>query len=276
MKTKTIIVAIALSCFTLNGKAQITLQFTLDTCWGNLFYLTNIGNNEYKYVFLNSATNSFSLKNLDMSPYMTNIQIPGTDSIAHGFTVVYITKTLFDCDSTTIEYAFENPQSITTPFKIFRTNGTLLFQKDSTSGPYNFGGYDGSFVQQPIMNTPSGTVLFLQQMSSTGVPKMFIYSLCANLPQTTNVYDFSAQKSYMKVYPNPTAMEINFQITPPNNQEEFQLVIVDGNAKEQRREKVTSASTKSLDVSNLESGVYYYSLTSKNKVYQTGKFILTK
>src|SRR5207248_10993663 len=45
------------------------------------------------------------------------------------YEVAYITKSLFDCDTTTLEYVLENgiyPAN----FYIYRTNGTLLFQRE--------------------------------------------------------------------------------------------------------------------------------------------------
>src|ERR1043165_3471513 len=59
--------------------AQITLQHILDSTYiGNRFYCTDVGNNDFKYVFLNAVSNSFSLYNMDMTPYLTNIHIPVT------------------------------------------------------------------------------------------------------------------------------------------------------------------------------------------------------
>jgi len=31
-----------------------------------------------------------------------------------------------------------------------------------------------------------------------------------------------------------------------------------------------------VDVSNFSNGIYYYSLASKSKIYQSGKFIISK
>jgi hypothetical protein len=58
---------------------------------------------------------------------------------------------------------------------------------------------------------------------------------------------------------------------------EYELVIVDNSAREVKREKVNSLNINySIDMRNYSSGTYYYSLCTKNKSYQSGKFILTK
>jgi len=279
LKTKLIILASILMLSNANIKAQITLEHTfLDSCYmGDLFYCTDIGNNDFKYVFLNKYKNSFSLYNMDMSPYLTNVQIPViADSISDGFGVIYITKALFDCDTTNIEYAFEVQWDMLHPFRVFRTDGTLLLQVDSANGPYGFGLYDGSHDVRPIVNTSAGTKLFLQKYHPNNYPEVRVYALCGTLP--TNVYDFSEHnKSFVKVFPNPATEELNFEVTPPNNLEEFQIVIFDAAAKEQKRESISLQRGKcSLDVRNYSSGIYLYSLIGKNKVYQSGKFVLNK
>jgi len=276
------IIAIAFLCSMGSLKAQITLQFTFDSVENSkdayeVPYITDIGNNEFKFVFMNSIQNSFSLYNMDMSPYMTNIQIPSTgDSLTQGFSVIYITKTLFDCDSTNIEYVFSDPISGRKPFYVYRTDGTLLLKVDSSDGPYEYGGYTGgSFNITPIVNTPSGAKLFLQRLEPTGVLNLLVYSLCGTVP--VSVYNFPGNGNYVKIYPNPASMVLNFEINAPNNREEFDLVIFDATGKEYNRVNLASIQNKyALDVSKLSSGTYIYSLTTKDKAYQTGKFVITK
>src|SRR5688572_7856330 len=150
-------------------RAQITLQHTLDsTLIGDQFYCTDLGNNDHKYVFLDPVNNSFSLYNMDMTPYLANIQIPATgDSLVNGFTVIYITKSLFDCDSANIEYVLEDPYNgLNHPFRVYRTDGTLLLQVDNANGPYCNGCYGGAQNIKPIINTSDGTKLFIQKLDS--------------------------------------------------------------------------------------------------------------
>ncbi len=249
MKTLTATLLIAFIFASSLLKAQITLQYTFDSTSTTNPYCTNIGNNDFKYVLVNPAQNSFSVYNMDMSPYMTNIQIPPTgDSIKNGFEVIYVTNYLFDCDSTTLEYAYENPNNIYKPFRIYRTDGTLLLQVDSANGPYCLGCWGGSVDEVPIINTSAGAKLFLQKYGAHNVPEMLVYTMCGNLP--TSVYNFPGNGNYVKIYPNPSSMLLNFEITPPNNQEEFQLVVFDNTGKEYNRVDLAASQNKfSLDVS---------------------------
>ncbi len=272
-----ITVGVFMLCNT-NMKAQITLQYTLDSVTsGGQFYCTDLGNNDFKYVILDTFINGFHLYNMDMTPYMS-VPIPKTYGKIYDYTVCYITKTLFDCDSTNIEFAYESPSNIYEPFYIFRTDGTLLFKADSSNAPYDFGGYGGSIDIRPIINTSDGTKLFLQYSSQKYGSGLRIYSLCGTLPEATNIYNFPhLQQQFVKIYPNPASNSLTFQINPPDNMNKYELVILDNNAKELRRENVGYGNVKlTIDVSNFSSGAYYYSLCTKSKAFQTGKFIITK
>lgn len=203
--------------------AQITLEHQYIISGNKLFYITDIGNNDYKYVIMDTA--GLSIYNLDYSPYLLNFVPP----IPLGrppsyYEVAYISKSLFDCDSATLEYVIVNgiyPAN----FYIYRTDGTLLFERDSVTGPYAIGNLDGSLYQKPIVNTPDGTRLFLFGRDFNGYPDtMYIYSLCGTLPESVN--EMPVDNSYVKVFPNPADGIINFQINPPNNQEKFKFTAV--------------------------------------------------
>lgn len=275
---KKILLCSALLVFFFNAKAQITLEHLLDSTGVPYFYYTDLGSNDYKYVFLNRTLNSFSLYNLDMSPYLLNINIPFTsDSLSQGFGVIYITKSLFDCDSTNIEYVYENPYDIKHKFRVLRTDGTLLFQIDSANGPYYLGGgiYGGSNDFKPIVNTASGTKLFLQKYGSNQVPQILVYSLCGSLP--ANIFDFSNNMDQVKIFPNPTNIELNFEVNLPNNVDVFQISVFDNTSKEHMKKSFELINGRcTIDVRDFSDGVYFYSLSSKNKVYRTGKFTIIK
>ena len=257
---------------------QITLDREVDSLFlADQFKAVQISPTETKYYFADTTTNTFSLYNMDFTPFLTNISVPEPFAItAEDFQALYITRALFDCDTSNIEYAFTSPTDNNQPFRIVRTDGTLLFQLDSANGPYCIGSCLGlSDVIRPIINTSSGAKLFLQKYNA-GYEQIFVYSLCGTLP--TDVFDFtSLNQSYVKVFPNPSSMTLTFQISPPDNMNEYELVIVDNNAREMKREKVNLRNLNYvMDASNMSSGTYFYSLCTKNKSYQSGKFILTK
>lgn len=263
--------------FSASSSAQITLDNTVTsiTAIGQDFYTVQISSTETKYLFEDSVTNTFSLYNMDFTPFVINIAVP--EPFANWtFQVLYVTRSLFDCDTTNIEYVYESSSDHSKTFYIMRTDGTELFHLDSANGPFCAGGcLSFSDVIRPIRNTSAGTKLFLQKFNA-GQVTVFIYSLCGSLPE--DVFDMMLQnKSYVTVFPNPSSATLTFNINPPDNLNEYELVIIDNNSKEVKREKVNSSNNiYSINMRNYSSGTYYYSLCSKNKSYQSGKFILTK
>jgi hypothetical protein len=260
------------------------LEHTVDsTLYGYLFYPTKISNNETKYVFLDTVKNQFSLYNLDFTPFLTNISVPhrlryGDPNNTGFYSIMYITRTLFDCDSTNIEYLFADQSDLYEPLWIMRTDGTILFYADTMAGIYCLGCPGGTTLLRPILKTESGTKLVLMKTyaSSSGARNFSIYSLCGTLPD--DVYDFSSeQATYVKIFPNPSSMLLNFEINLPDNLNDYEFIIINNNSQVLRKQKIgVSDHSFSLDVKEYSSGTYYYSLASKIKVLQSGKFIITK
>ncbi len=208
---KRIFIASALILYTItNMKAQITLDtIVTPISIGFDFYTVQISSTETKYYFADTATNTFSLYNMDFTPFMTNIAVPEPFAITTtNFQALYITRSLFDCDSSNIEYVYEAAIHSNEPFRIMRTDGTQLFQLDSANGPFCSGDCLGfSDFIRPIRNTSAGTKLFLQKPSSG---QIFIYSLCGTL--LTDDFDLTNLKeSYVKIFPNPTLGSLPFK-----------------------------------------------------------------
>ena len=177
---------------TVNINAQITFEHSYAisvTGQGEEFFLTNLGNNNYKYVIYDYTNSRFSLYNLNHTPYLINIQIPFSvvDTITNSYyRLGYISSTLFDCDSTNIEYAImlNTPRPTMHPnFAVYRVDGTLLFSKDTVGTVFCIGCGSGSYEMHPIMSTPTGSKLFLFNQNVSGVLQTLIYSLCGSLPE---------------------------------------------------------------------------------------------
>lgn len=260
---------------------KVDAQITLDTIISPLgigfdFYTVQISENETKYYFADTVTNTFSLYNMDFTPFMENIAVP--EPFANfGFFALYISRTLFDCDSSNIEYLYQATGFNDKPVRIMRTDGTILFELDSAVAPYCNGLCLGwSDIIVPIRNTSDGTKLFLNKYDSTGRQKIHIYSLCGELPTKTIDLTF-LKESLVKIFPNPTSGKLNFQVNLPDNKNKYELVILDNSAREIKRERIDyNKINYSIDVSSFDSGTYFYSICSKNGAYKSGKFILTK
>jgi hypothetical protein len=266
-----------MSLLTIYTKAQITLDYAFDTlAWGYTFKPVQISATETKYFIADTTSNSFSLYNMDLTPFITNIAVPEPFFYPSYMQALYITRTLFDCDSTNIEYAFYSPSNRNKPFRILRTDGTIIFQKDSANGPYCYGNcLGGTDAVKPIVNTSAGAKLFLQAANPNPAYNL-VYSLCGTLPN--EVFDFiQMNQSFVQVFPNPSTGSVSFQINPPDNMNQYELVIFDNNTKEVKREQVKFPSSKyQIELNNLKAGTYFYSLCTKDRAYQSGKFTIIK
>jgi hypothetical protein len=264
------------------AKAQIILEHTVDSSQlsiglGYGFKSIKISEGETKYFVSDTITNTFTLYNLDFTPFISNISVPepffqGTDR----FQALYITRTLFDCDSSNIEFAYYAPGNINKTFSIVRTDGTILFQLDSANGPYGYGNMlGGTDFIRPIINTESGTKLFLQSFTG-GYAKVYVYALCGNLPN--NIFDFTEiENDYVTIFPNPTAQELNFQFNNSTNLHYEEILIYSSEGKEIKKIYIGSPiNNLNLDIRNFESGIYSYSIKVKDGASLSGKFIINK
>jgi hypothetical protein len=275
---KKILVAIALFIFN-HTSGQIVLD-TIVQPWnliGYDFYPVKISSTETKYYVQDTLTNSFNLYNLDFTPFLLNVSVPESYSpFTKNMEVIYITRTLFDCDSTNIEYAYTAIGAGFNPFYIMRTDGTMLFKRDSALAPYNFGAMNGSQEVRPIMNTEVGAKLFLYAPKNTH--NLHIYSLCGKLDNNlyTHVHSNTANP-YVNIYPNPSTGNVFFQITFSDNVNKYNIDIFD--------DKGTIISSRTLEQNNFKSefnlenmsnGQYNYNINSNNRSVYNGKFIITK
>ena len=265
----------------INLIAQITYEHTYlsPPQQANNIFLTNLGNNNYKYVVWDYNQSFFSMYNLDHTPFMLNIPVPIVGDSGHFYAIGYITNTLFDCDSTNIEYAIIGKYvSYTKKFMIYRTDGTQLFSRDSVTTLFCVGCLGGSQELLGIENTPLGTKLYLVTQHPDATEEMYVYGLCGTLPD--NITKINNSNSYIQVFPNPSSRQINFNITVPNhfeNSENYELVIFNSTFQTIKTILIDKVSSQvQFDVEDLSSGEYFYSLQNKNTVLQYGQFIVSK
>ncbi len=257
--------------------AQITYEHTypfVQSQEETRVQLVDIGDNEYKYIYVDHSQNQLRIFNLDHSEYST-ITFPVAVDPAE-FYVGYVTKSLFDCDTNMYEYAIMSRSNWRNSFYVFREDGIELFREDSTLAPYCFGCYLGSYDVRPIINTPLGAKLFLAKATANGdLPTLDVYSLCGSLPD--QVLDLVGQSSSVMLFPNPSSSEVNFVVDLPTNLEQLDLLVFDVTGSVVKRWPIANGQTKFvLNTSQFSSGLYTYSLMSNHKLYETDKFIITK
>ena len=269
-------------------EAQINLEFTVDsTFYGYLFYPTKISDTETKYVFLDTVADNFSLYNLDLSPFKLNIQVPYSLQNPDGnsawfYHVMYITRSLFDCDTSNIEYLYSAQNYPGVPIWVMREDGTVLFTADSSRAPYCLGCPGGTNLLRPILETENGAKLVIMRdyQTSTGAKNISIYSLCGSLPngidENGSLQENSSQQ-YVMLYPNPGLNQVTFDITLPDNLNDYSLNVIDSNSRLVGRTKVDKINSHfSIDTSSLTNGTYFFTLSSIKFHLQSGEFIISK
>jgi hypothetical protein len=280
---KKIILLIPMMLAFVKSWTQFTLEHTYHRSLvqpiGQEFFLTNLGNENYKYVMYDYDSTKFHLYNLDHTPFMLNISTQVLNDPASGtyYHLGYITTELFDCDSTNIEFAMmlNTPRPAAHPnFGVYRTDGTVLFSKDTVGTIFSVGMGSGSYEMHPIMKTPEGSKLLL--FNETGpIDNIFVYSLCGTLPTQIKTHDI--QNNFVKVFPNPGFNEVGFEISNPNHSEKVELVIFNSVLVKIKTIQIRDAnSIVYLNDDSIVAGTYFFTLQSRNNVYQTGKFIIAK
>lgn len=260
----------------LTGKAQMALE-NLYTGQGK-FVLTQIAPNQFKYFLFDPPTNQFKLYHLNHSLYMT-VNIPLIWNVSTDqYYVSFVTKSLFDCDTTNIEYAVMHlgngsPSYPNPYFAVYRTNSTL-FQKIDTVRYFNFSTglqYGTYYNTVPIINTPVGAKLILSKPTGQAA----VYSLCSLLP-TNIVKNENPFDEMGNPFPNPTNNQITLPYSLPKNETSGRLVIVNSLGQTIKEFDVdNNFSSIILNKTELTPGTYFYNVKSGQAKSETKKFVIT-
>lgn len=246
------------------GKTQITHEAT-----SSYYMLKQVDSAEFRYILIDkSATNPI------ISIYYLNhtlekrITIPIKSGIRTVYNVSYISKSLFDCDSSNYEYLVELGQSKhgagDNYIRVFGENGNILFKQDSAG----LTGYSRFETFTPIVNTSQGTKFIVSH--NKGYFK--VYSLCGKL-STQSLKEESAN-NHLYAYPNPAqnTMTIEYRLPENNLLGSLEIYNINGSLIESFNIDNTFSNVL-LDVSKYESGSYYYTIKSEGETISTKKFI---
>jgi Secretion system C-terminal sorting domain len=279
---KKIVYLIILLCALYNCKAQITYEATYQNA--ALFYpsmpaelgIVNLGSQDYKYYLFNKTLHSLKLYDLNHSLYLT-VNVPAISS--SSYLVQYISRSLFDCDSTTIEYLINgfSPNQV----KIYRTDGTLLLAEDSAHA-YSTVSNAVTVERNCIRTTPAGTKMMLDYDDGTAR----IFALCGSLPcpidcggsegGSTSVNQLYNTNSG-NPYPNPSSNQTHIPYHLPQGEPTGEIIFYDLAGAEVKRYKVDTSFTELiLTASDLAAGSYYYQLQTPHSKSEGKKLVVIK
>lgn len=251
----------------LTAWTQVTLEQVYSTMNWEQVYLTDLGNGDYKYVYYDCMNDKFSLYHLDHSPYMLDITVAVSSVGCTKNTVGYITKELFDCEGSTIEYAIL-PKIPQETFYLYRTDGQLIFSQDTAWGYWCYGCLEASTEFKNINNTPDGAKL---NLINGYTKQVYIYDLCGELPHDTE--ELSDPIPHVRVYPNPSDSSITIEWLESVH-DKSTLIIFNTLAQLVKVIDLQKSQTTEVSIEGLASGTYTFSLNVKGNLAQVGRFVV--
>jgi hypothetical protein len=258
-------------------------QINYEATYNNYIVLKYFNHTSPKWM-TRPTTNDVYLYNLNHSLYR-HIVIPAQSQY---FNFCYLTEDLFDTDSTNFEYLLSIGNFNNTCFvKIYREDGTLLFQRDSALFALTAITANSDY-QDNIIVTDSGTkmVLPIQNPSNS---RTEIYLLPGHLPckMTCSEHVVSeglpteiketTQKNFNNPYPNPTSSQIHIPYSIPDGETQGEIIFYDMAGAEVKRFKVDRTfSDLILSTTDLTAGSYYYQLITAHSKSEGKKLIVIK
>jgi len=260
-------------------KAQIVYETTyvdadLNGGTNREFELVELDSSEFKYLLLDYGNSVFNLYNLDYTLFQTvNIPVVWAN---FNYRVHYISRSLFDCDTSNIEYLID-VQCVPQPciggyVKIYRTDGSELFSRDTAHAQIAFG--SSNLARFPIISTPNGTKLLLDRPSPFSTVE--IYSLCGTLPPTLEIKDYdSAQKIHSQALPNPASniVTINYLLPPGENEGDIRFYDISGNIVKSYHID-NNFSSIIVSINDFPSGTYIYKIETATQVSDGEQLII--
>jgi len=203
--------------------------------------------------------------------------IPVATSTVNG--IMYITRSLFDCDPDNIEYMVVSGNLGNSLIEIYREDGTLL-----ESIPYGAIGLYMSYPgvsRLPIQPTPNGTKMFIPIVEGN-VNSTRVYGLCGEYPvpcctsgSSSGISGHPGESTvlYSSAFPNPTFGSTIIQLTLPLS-ESGVLKLFNSNGQEVKSINVTSGQNLiELNLSDQSAGTYLYRIETPGGVKPTGKVV---
>lgn len=260
-----------------NSLAQITLEHTYVGGSKSLF-MVDFELSGMKYVLKSEVAGNRFLKfyNLDHSfwksidcnsfPAMT---FCGSSGAQYKFSALYISETLFDCDSA-VEFLYSSLSDCRWFTGIYKEDGTAIMVADSAAPLVEL-----NIPQQwrPMYNTPDGTKLILSHRDGSAR----VYDIPCELSSGIDKSMRQPSDPFLSVFPNPSYYQNTVQYSLPDGINEADIVLFDLNGKELRRYHVDRTfSNLQISQKDFPAGTYMYSLVSGNKILVSQKIVLVK
>lgn len=258
--------------------AQITLEHTYAGASERLF-MVDFELSGMKYVLKSEVAGNRFLKfyNLDHSFWKSidcnsfqTTPLPAGNGTNYNFIALYISETLFDCDSA-VEFMYYSNSGMKWFTGIYKEDGTAILLADSLAPVMYL-----TVPQQmrPIYNTPDGTKLILSHRDDGSAR---VYDIPCELSAGIDKSMRQPSDPFLSVFPNPSYYQNTVQYSLPDGINEADIILFDLSGKELRRYHVDRTfSDLQISQRDFPSGTYMYSLVSGNKILVSQKIVLVK
>jgi len=166
--------------------------------------------------------------------------------------------------------------STSTYAKVFLTNGTqaknVYWKVDGAVLINNYSEIKGTVVGGGAVDITTGVILNGRAFTKTGA--LSTASISAQLPEACGLFNtatFNSNDS-VTVYPNPFQTNINVTFNDMNGFENMNIQLYDTSGRLIKSVELSNPTT-TISIDNLTSGFYFYTVSSNNKIIQTGKLI---
>jgi Secretion system C-terminal sorting domain len=281
------IIIIFLFTFSINAKAQITLEHTYDSAgyYGGLnstqqLYIVKLEVDGEKFVFIDKTNKLLRFYNLNHAAWKAISFAAATDlnPSANVMSILYISQYLFDTDGD-IEFLYvdQNGSPQATVTQVVNEDGSIAFTANNQAPIFN-----GSVpqAQVPIYNTSSGTKMILSGGISTD-GKAYVYSLGGTLATITGIKSYKNNEQNnirtSMAYPNPTGSSTTIDYTLPKGVNAGVIVFYDTQGQEVKRFNIDNVfNSLVISTEDIHSGIYYYNLQTTQGFSDSKKLVTIK
>ncbi len=249
----------------LTGSAQLSLEKTY-TYSANI---TEISEGVYKIYEMDDVNNSCRIYNMDFTLWKTiSLTVPAGQYL---YDIQFVTQNVFNTDSNIeLVYTYRSYNSTnyyyTYTTKVINETGTVLAEIAK--------GYVSDIVKT-AENTSKFVVWTCDYSSYPYVLTTAVYGIPGNLASATR--RLTANELELNAYPNPTSSEINLPYSIPSGTMDCEMLILNSAGTVVKNIHLNPIETQiTLNVSELNAGLYVYMLKNGNEMQAGRKFIVKK
>jgi len=212
--------------------------------------------------------------NMDLSLY-TSFDYPAIDTA--NYIRAYFTRSLFDCDTTNVEYIAGSGSFGNSVIRVFREDGTILLELENYQLPAN------SLVDnnELIVSDEEGSYISFMPGAIEPMPHL-VYKFCGQVPQALpresdgtilSGFGIIEQGAGFSAYPNPASERIKFEYDLEGHNR-ANLFIFDSSGRLVKELMLGQAfDFLYLDISDLEHGTYVARIVTEDGFELTEKFV---